>query len=509
MSKFAKITRILWKIMLFSIVLIVFFLGALYFALQTEKFQTWAAKKAAVYLSKELNAKIEIERLKISFISNVTLQGVFVSDKHLDTLIFGKNITVDVTGFNYEARSLKVDDVELSDVKVKLLKYKNETDFNFKFLADYFSQSDTTQIDTIPSPWKISYGVLNLRNVDFTYRLLSHTNTIGQNMNYNNIHAQNVNGTFTEFDFKGDTIIAQISNLSAKESCGIELKDLTTKLRISATELKCDSIYLKTANSLVKGNLLFKYDEWADYQDFINKVYMKGNLKDSTYINFKDIAYFAPDLNSFNQTLFLSGKVSGFVNNLSGSSMRFKYLNNTEFIGDIGITGLPDIQKSYIHFDADKLSTSVSDLEKFPMPPFDKPTYLKLPIELVKLGVVSYKGKFDGFINDFATYGTFRTNVGFIKTDLRLNSNSKFKKVEYSGSISTANFNLSKIFPQFKLIGPISLSTKINGTGLTSKEMDVKFDVMIQSFSFNNFIYNNVKIDGSFKNKIFSKYIEW
>jgi hypothetical protein len=504
MSKLGKITRILWKIMLFSIVLLVFFLGALYFALQTEKFQTWAAKKAAVYLSKELNAKIEIERLKISFVSNVTLQGIFVSDKHLDTLIFGKSITVDVTGFNYETRQLKVDEVELSDIKVKVLKYKNETDFNFKFLADYFSPSDTTQIDTIPSPWKITYGVLNLRNVDFTYRLLSDTNSISQNMNFNNIHAQNVNGTFTEFNFKGDTIIAQISNLSAKESCGIELKNLTTKLRISATELKCDSIYLKTANSLVKGNLLFKYDRWADYQDFINKVYMKGNLKDSTYINFKDIAYFAADLNSCNQTLFLSGKVSGFVNNLSGSAMRFKYLDNTEFIGDIGITGLPDIQKSYIHFDADKLSTSVYDLENFPIPPFDKPTYLKLPVELIKLGVVSYKGKFDGFINDFATYGTFKTNVGFIKTDLRLNSNTKFKNVQYSGSISTANFNLSKIFPQFKLIGPISLSTKIKGTGLTSKEMDVKFEGMIQSFSFNNFIYNNVKIDGAFKNKIFN-----
>ena len=109
MSNLGKITRILWKTVLFSILLIVFFLGVLYFALQTEIFQTWAAKKTADYLSKELNAKIEIERLKISFISNVTLQGIFVSDKHLDTLIYGKSITVDVSGFNYKAHKLKLD----------------------------------------------------------------------------------------------------------------------------------------------------------------------------------------------------------------------------------------------------------------------------------------------------------------------------------------------------------------------------------------------------------------
>ena len=175
MSKLGKITRILWKTILFSVLLIVFFLGALYFVLQTETFQTWAAKKVTAYLSKELNATVEIERLKISFISNVTLQGIFVSDKNLDTLIYGKSITVDVSGFNYEAHKLNLDEVELTDIKVKLLKYKNEDDWNFQYLADYF-KSDTTQTDTVPSPWKITYGALKLNNVDFTYHLLKDTN---------------------------------------------------------------------------------------------------------------------------------------------------------------------------------------------------------------------------------------------------------------------------------------------------------------------------------------------
>ena len=501
MSKLGKITRILWKTILFSVLLIVFFLGALYFVLQTETFQTWAAKKVTAYLSKELNARVEIERLKISFISNVTLQGIFVSDKNLDTLIYGKSITVDVSHFNYETHKLNLDEVELTDIKVKLLKYKNEDDWNFQYLADYF-KSDTTQIDTVPSTWKITYGALKLKNVDFTYRLLKDTNKVVQNMNYKNIHVQNVFGTFTELDFIGDTIFAQISNLSAKEQCGIVLKNLTTKVRISSTELKCDSIYLKTDNSLVKGNLTFKYNQWEDYQDFINKVYMKGNLIDSTNINFKDIAYFAKDMNGFNEVLFLNGKVRGFVNDLSGSEMKIKYRNNTEFNGDAAITGLPDISKSYIHFDAEKLSTSVSDIEKFPIPPFKKPTYFQLPAELKKLGVVSYRGKFDGFLNEFVTYGTFKTDVGIIKTDLQLNNKSK--KIEYFGSITTTNFNLSKLFPDVKLLGPISLSAKIKGKGLTLNDVNASFDGIVQSVSFNNFQYDNVKIDGQFKEKVFS-----
>ncbi|MBI3517990.1 MAG: translocation/assembly module TamB [Bacteroidetes bacterium] len=489
--------------MLFSFILIVVFLGVLVWALQTESFQTWTAQKLTAYLSKEVNAKIEIDRVKISFISNVTLQGVFVSDKHNDTLVYGKNITVDVSGFNYKTHRLNLDAVNLSDVKVKLLKYKNEEDWNFQYLADYFASKDTTKTDTMPSPWKITYGELKLNNVDFTYHLLRDTDKVIQNMNYNNIHVSHVFGSLTDIDFKGDTIFAQINHLSAKEQCGIAIKNLTTKAKVSPAELRCDSLTLRTDNSYVKGKLKFKYDRWLDYQDFINKVYIKGNLKDSTYVNFKDIAYFAEELNGFNEVLVIKGKVRGYVNDLSGTDMMVSYRSHTQFIGDMGITGLPDIDKSYIHFDAQKLSTSKSDLEKFPIPPFSKPTYLKLPNEVEKLGVISYKGKFDGFINNFATYGTFKTDVGNLKTDLQLDNTSKSKIVQYSGSISSTSFDLSKLFPDVKFVGPISLSTKIKGKGLTKKEMDATFDGVVQSVVYNHYQYKNVKIDGAFKNQIF------
>lgn len=503
MSKLGKITRILWKTVLFSLILIVVFLGALFFALQTESFQTWAAKKVTAYLSDELNAKVEIDKLKISFISDVTLQGVFVSDKHFDTLVYGKSIVVNVTGFDFKKKKLKLDEVNLTNVKVKLLKYKNEKDWNFQYLVDYFSPKQT-QIDTVPSPWEITYGALKLNNVDFNYHLLEDTIKVRQNMNYNNIHVTSVFGTVSDVDFKGDTIYAQITNLRAREDCGIEIRSLTTKAKISSAELRCDSLYLKTANSLVKGALAFKYDHWADYQDFINKVYMKGDIKDSSYVSFKDIAYFAEDINGFHETLFLKGNVKGFVSALSGTDMNVSYRNHTQFIGDLSISGLPDFEKSFIHFDAKKLSTSKADLEKFPIPPFNKPTYLKLPKEVGKLGIVSYKGKFDGFINNFITYGTFKTDVGSIKTDLQLNNTNKSNIVEYSGSIKTTNFNLAKLFPDVKFVGPISLSTKIKGRGVTMKDLNATFDGIVQSVSYNGYQYNDVKIDGLFKNRVFN-----
>ncbi|MCZ8284360.1 MAG: hypothetical protein O9353_02805, partial [Bacteroidia bacterium] len=329
------------------------------------------------------------------------------------------------------------------------------------------------------------------------------TDQVVRNMNYNNIHVSKVYGRFSDIDFRGDSIFAQITNLSAVEQCGIVLENLTTRAVVAPTLLRCDSIYLKTPNSVVQGNLSFNYTTWEDYNDFINKMYIKGKLIDSTYVSFKDIAYFAEELNGFHEGVYLKGKVRGLINDLSGSGMEVHYRQHTRFKGDISITGLPDIDKSYIHFDAEKLSTSKSDLEKVPLPPFDKPTYLELPDNISRLGVVSYKGKFDGFIHNFATYGTFRTDIGSIKTDLQVNNTVAGTPVKYSGSVSTNNFDFSKIFTKSNIVGPISLNAKIVGQGLTLRELDTRFDGVVQSITYNNYKYDDLKIDGEFQRKVF------
>lgn len=475
--------------------------GTLYIAVQTETFQTWAAHRATAYLSDELGTKVDVGRLKITFIKDVTLENVFVGDKHNDTLVFGESIRVTVNGFNYEKKKLRLEEAELKNIKVKLIKYKGEDDFNFQFLADYFDSGPDTPKDTTPSPWKITYGNLILKNVDFLYRLMRDTDRVEHNMNYNNIHVSKINGRFSDIDFKGDTIYAQVTGLNAVEQCGITLNNLTTKVKLSPVQLSCDSITLRTPNSYVKGHFSFNYSQWEDYLDFINKVYIKGKLRDSTFVSMKDIAYFAEDINGFKETFFVKGRVRGYVNDLSGTEMDVRYGANTQFMGDISFTGLPDIDKSYIHFDAEKLSTSKYDLEHFPIPPFDKPTYLSLPNEVGKLGVVTYKGKFDGFLNNFATYGTFKTDVGNIKTDLQLDNTKNV--VQYSGSIASTGFNLSKLFPGVKQVGPVSLSAKVKGKGFNMKDLDTRFDGVVQSITFNQYKYDNVKIDGLIKNKIF------
>lgn len=497
-----KITRILWKTVLFSLVFVLSLILASYTALQTESFQTWAAKKTAAYLSQELGSKIKIDRVKISFMKNVTLNGIFISDQTSDTLLYGKTISVDVTQFSFKTHQLKLNEIELDGVKVKLLKYKNAKTFNYQYLVDYFSNTDTLNIDTIPSKWKVTFGELSLKNVDFRYHVLSDTNLLKSNINYENLHVFNLNGVFKDLNFKGDTILANINDLSADEQCGFKLNNLTTSVQISSSEIKCDSLYLKTPHSLVKGNLSFKSKHWDDYQYFVSKIYLNASLKDSTSLNFRDVAFFAEDLNGFKEVVKIKGSVNGFVNDFKASNIKLSYRNHTQFVGNVSIKGLPNIDSALIKMNAKQLAISKSDLQKFPLPPFNHPTYLSLPSELDKLGVISYVGNFNGYVNDFKTQGTFKTDVGFLKTDLQLKTKNKI--TQYVGAVSTTNFNLAKLFSDEKLVGPVSLSAKIKGQGLTVKDINTTLDGLIQSVSYNNYVYSNVKLDGLFRDKIFT-----
>jgi hypothetical protein len=501
MNKFNKVRIILQKIIVIFLVFILIFLGSLYFALQTEGFQTWAADKVTSYLSKELNANIKIDKVKISFINRVELGGVYISDQQKDTLLFGETISLKVSNFSWEKKQLKIDQITLNQIKLKCLKKDNESDFNFQYLIDYFSPKNSLVKDTISPTWKVDFDVLNLRNVDFVYHVLNDTNSVGVTMNYQNIHAYDISGTFSKIKIDGDTISSEIYNLSAKETCGFELKNLTTSAKISPSMIQCDQLHLKTANSLIVGDLNFNTNHWDDYSDFVNKVKLNSQLKDSTFLNFKDIGYFTSELNGFKESIAINGQVNGYVNNLVVNHLHLKYRNNTCFDGDISIKGLPNIDSSLIKLTANNLSVSKSDIEKSPLPPFKNPKHIDLPAEMSKLGVITYKGKFDGYINNFIAQGVFKTDIGLVKTDLKLDNRNKV--LEYTGGLTTTNLNLAKLFDN-SLIGAVSLSAKVKGKGITVKDFNTTFDGLIQSVAYNDYVYRDIKLEGLFRDRIFT-----
>jgi len=496
-----KVTRIFFKTLGVLTLLIILLGVSLYFAIQSHTFQTWLGQKASTYLSQELNNKVSVKTISLDFFKNASLEGVFISDKNNDT-IFKGDLLVDINTLDYENQKVDIKKITLRNSTAKLIKSKTDSLFNFQFIVDYFDTGvkDTT---TTKTKWDIQLGDIFLENVNFIYRDDRKNTLVTQNMNFNNLNFSKIYGKFSGLKFEKDTIFVNVTNFKTKEQCGFVLNDLTTAAKISSAELLLTNLHINTPKSNINGNVNFYYTAWDDYSDFINKIKIKAFLEDSTHVAIQDIARFTSELNGLNETVYLAGKVNGYVNDFTLEEFKLNYGKHTSFIGNLTLTGLPDFSTSFLHFNAKEISTSYSDIIRVPNYPFYKNEKLKLPIELKRLGTISYQGKFDGFVTDFTTHGKFKTGLGNLVTELSIKIGKKPENFAYHGKLKTSDFDIGTLFG-IKNFNSLSLNTEIKGKGLTLKSLNADVEGQILNINYNNYSYKNIKLNGNIKEKLFN-----
>ncbi|MDO9001432.1 MAG: translocation/assembly module TamB domain-containing protein [Bacteroidota bacterium] len=495
-----KVTRIFFKTLGVLTILILLLGVSLYFAIQSYSFQTWLGQKASNYLTGELHNNISIKTVKLDFFKKANLEGVYISDKNKDTLFAG-DILVDLQKLDYKNQQIEFKKITLKNSTAKLIKYKSDSLLNFQFLIDYFDSgvSDTTQ----KKKWEIKLGDIYLDNVNFVYRDENSDVSISQNMNFNNLWFTKTYGKLSDIRFDKDTIYTKLNDLRTHEQCGFILDNLTTEAKISGTELLLKKLIIKTPKTYIKGNVNFYYASWDDYSDFINKIKIKSLLEIGTHVATEDIARFTSELNGLKATAYLSGNIEGYVNDINLKDFKFKYGKHTRFDGNLSLTGLPDISTSFLHFDAKELSTNYSDIEQIPNYPFSENKKLELTIEVKRLGTISYKGKFDGFLTDFTTYGKFKTGLGNFATQLSIKIGKKAEDVAYHGKLQTSNFNIGTLFG-IKNLNALSINTEIKGKGVSLKTLDADVEGKVLNINYNNYSYKDIQLNGNIKEKIFN-----
>ena len=495
-----KITRIFFKTFAILFLSMFVFGVLLYFVAQTYAFQTWLGKRASSYLSSKMNNKIDVNKVHLDFFSKATLNGVTILDKQQDTLLHG-DISVDIRNFSYKQQHLVLHKITLTDVTAKLIRYKNDSTFNYQFLIDYFDsgKKDTTK----KQGWDIKFGDVLLNRVNFVYRIQKYVSPVTNNINFDDLVLKHTSGKISNIAIDGQDVRFSVSHLKTKEQSGFELNNLTSTVSICNDRLTCENLRLETPRSMIKGKLDFSFSAWDDFDDFINKVKIDSYLADSTCVHSDDIAAFTSELNGLSKKIFLSGEVEGSVNDLKLNNFNFSYGSGTRFIGNITLTGLPDIESSYLHFDAKELSSNYFDISNTPEYPFAAGKKMVVPAELKNLGTPVYRGKFDGFVNDFTTYGKFKSALGDITAKLSVQIGDKNDDVSYQGDIRTDNFNLGKLIAQGDL-RELTVNAKINGKGTTLKNLDANFDAEITKLSYNGYNYNSISLNGKIKEKLFT-----
>ena len=469
-------------------------LALIYFIVASSRFQNWAAQKAVTYLSKELQTKVSLKSIKFKLINTLVLEGLYIEDKHGDTLAYFGKLK---TNFNYRLlfdntlQLARLSRVEIEDSKLNMLIHPNEKRYNYEFLVDYFSSPSVSSKPHVV--FKLFIDQVKLKNVDFTLQDKNYSKARGRKFDESFMVFKGIDAHIAPFKLFDDSLNLGIKKLSFIEKSGFEIKEFSSKMIISRTKLEFDNLNLRTPHSHLKDYLKFSYKGYGQLSDFIDSVRWKANFTNSR-VSMRDVSYFSDELLSYKFPVKLSGKVTGTLAKLRGRNMDITVDRLNRFKGDIYLKDLVDPDNMKFDLAITELIANPSSIENL--------IQTKFPIELLRIGSLSYAGQIKGTLNNFTTEGLIETTIGNIKTNLNLQFPVQ-KPVAYKGEIELFSFDMAKILNNGNF-GLASLFIKVDGKGFTMNELNTKLQGSVLAFDFDGYSYSNATYDGVLDKKIFN-----
>jgi len=462
--------------------------------------QTFVAQKAASYLSKELNTTITIGRLNVNLFLDVNIDDIEIYDLK-DSLLFKTDrIQANIARFNIKNRLLLMNKLNIDQCYFAIRKYEDDSANNIKFITEYFKSTDTTKIK---KKWKISCSAIRMNNSRFILddRIKHKTKARDIGIDFTNLDIDSINVKIADFLLFKDTILANVRNISLVDRSGFELKRLSSHINLSETGLHAINTRMESNNSNITIDLNFEHTSYHAYTDFLNEIYISSVIKPSE-IHFGDIAYLSPSLFGMDNMIKLSGKINGKISNLNAKDLFMNYGGATSFFGNISMAGLPDITETFIHFKINNFTTNRYDLERLKFPA--KSSFaIKIPESLYALDKIIIKGNFTGFYNDFVSYGSFYSGLGYVSTDILLKNNPDKNTIEYNGKLKAESFQLGVLSGLTDYLGKMDLDANIIGTGHSLEDLYVEFDGVMDSLEFKGNSYNEITLSGVFKEQKF------
>lgn len=143
-------TKKILKVFAWIIGCIIALVIVLLILIQVPAVQNFAKNKAVNWLQDKIKTKVSIDSLSISFPKEIVLKGVYFQDQKKDTLLYGREIRVDIALFQLLRNKVEVNYLELNGIKTHINRIHPDTAYNFDYIVKAFSTpaATPTPVDT-------------------------------------------------------------------------------------------------------------------------------------------------------------------------------------------------------------------------------------------------------------------------------------------------------------------------------------------------------------------------
>jgi len=464
----------------------------LYLLLQTAKVQTFLVKRVTNHFSAHFKSTISVGSIEFKFFNKLSINDLLIKDQNSDTMLYSKEIIAGLRWIDFKNKSFRFGRISLIKPVIDLI-----TDSTGMMNLTWYLNLLKNPSDTVKKPgMRLIIDQIDINNARFS--LVNHSSPkVRTILDPNNLHLSGINGIIEDFKTLNDTTSFKIYDLGLRESSGFSVEKMKSSVIIAKQNIFLNSASINCDSSILN---ISRFGMTADSSSYFKKFTEKVKLDiqlDKSLINTSDLKYFMPFADSMNESISLSGKISGTISELRGRNIKLKYRNYTSLDCDFDFSGLPKIESAYIYIGVNSLKTNAKDLELIKLP---RTGLLIIPDAARKLGNISFNGSFTGFTTDFVTYGEIRTSQGNIRTDISLRP-EKDKRYRVKGLLKGTNINLGTLTGKSDLLGNVSMQANVDSYANSLKKFAGDLTGKIDSIEINRYIYRNITLNGSFTEK--------
>lgn len=359
---------------------------------------------------------------------------------------------------------------------------------------------DSNLLKITVADFAINDGKFHFRN----YRKEPERRTPEGVLNFNYLDVFDINIDFRDFSVNEELEFhGVVEQMACRDTTGFVLENLSAE---DAT-LTCEGLWLYdmslvTPFSDLGDTLIFTYDNYHAWEEFVDEVKMDLRFDEDSYVTLKDIITFAPKLRSnvfFSENreeeVQLTGRIRGGVNRLNGRDLKINMTEGLSLEGGFSTLNLAVKDEEFLHLELDRLRTSVRTLRKL-IPGFTPPENFN------RLGQLDFSGKFDGFFVDFVADGQLQTDIGSASMFMNMKLPTEREDARYLGDLSLTNFDLGA-WSDDPNLGTITFKAEVKeGRGLTLDKASAKLSGHIDSLEYRGYDYRDVSLNGELeKNK--------
>ncbi len=487
-----------YKISIIFLLVIITLPTAAFFILKSSKIQTYLTHKITQEVSENLNAKFEIEAVHFKFFNRIVLKNVYIEDQLKDTLLFSDEIICHIKEFNRKTKNINISKINLVNAIFYLNKPDSLQPVNLKFIINNLKK------DTIASSkprWNVIFQNIEFQQTIFKLKTYKNKNS-EYGVDFSNLICDIEDLDIRNLQFNKGTATFYIKKLKFKERSGFSAYNVKLNMSVGRNHMKFSNLKIRTPNSYINSDSIsFRFNNYEEFQKFAKNIRLDFTFRESN-VSFIDIGYFAPIFKGISLNTVLSGRFYSKLSTFKGKNVSFNFGEQTELITDFSLNGLPNHKQMFMYVDFKKLTTWAQDFElinKF----LKNNKRIEIPERFNQLGIISYKGNFAGFYDDFVTYGKFTSELGNVSTDLSLKPEAS-KAIAFNGNLKTKDFFIGKLVPENTLIGKITMDAQIKGSASTNKRLKATTDGIIHSIDINNYNYQNIVIDGLLTEKTYN-----